>query len=138
MIQPAAVWELCMAVITLPRNVWKSKLDKIHHISEKEFKFINWLPSSKRVYQYINTITYNFVNNIYPSYLNEIFKFAPHCRIGTRNNFSKLKNPFCKTNMGQKTNSYIDPSVWNSLPDSIEEANTLLSNIMSKSITWLE
>ena len=62
-------------------------------------------------------------------------KFAPHCRIGTRNNFSKLKNPFCKTNMGQKTNSYIDPSVWNSLPDAIEEANTLLSNIMSKSIT---
>ena len=51
---------------------------------------------------YVNTITYNFVNNSYPYYQNEIFVFAPHFRIGTRNNSSKLKNPFHKTNMGQK------------------------------------
>ena len=66
------------------------KLDKIHHISEEEFKSINWLPNSKRVDWWINTITYNFINNTCPYYLNEIFEFAPHCRIGTRNNFSKL------------------------------------------------
>ena len=35
--------------------------------------------------------------------LNEIFEFAPHYRIDTRNNFSKIKNPFRKTNIRQKT-----------------------------------
>ena len=38
---------------------------------------------------------------------------------------SKLKNPFCKTNMRQKAISYIGPSIWNSLPDSIKRANRL-------------
>ena len=70
------------------------KLDKIHHMSEEEFRLITWLPTSKRVHQCINTITYNFVNKTCPYYLNEIFEFAPHCRIDTRNNFPKLKNPF--------------------------------------------
>ena len=101
------------------------KLDKMHHISEEEFKLINWLPTSKRVDQCINTITYNFVNNTCPYYLNDIFEFAPHCSIGTRNNFSKLKNHFRETNMGQKAISYIGTSIWNSLPDSIKRANSL-------------
>ena len=70
------------------------KLDKMHHISEKDFRLINWLPTSKRVDQCKNTTTYNFTNNTYPYYLNEVFEFAPHCRIDTRNNFTKLKNPF--------------------------------------------
>ena len=95
------------------------QLDKMHHIFEKGFRLINWLPTSKRVDQFI--ITYNFVNNIYPYYLNEIFEFATHCRIGTRNNFSKLKNPFSKTNMGQKAISYTGPSIWNNWPDSIKD-----------------
>ena len=101
------------------------KLDKIHHISEEEFRLINWLPNSKRVDQCINAITYNFFNNTCPFYLNEIFEFAPHYRTGTRNNISKLKNPFCKTNMGQKIISYLGPSIWISLPDSIKKASNL-------------
>ena len=102
------------------------KLDKMHHISENGFRLINWLPTSKRVDQCINTITYNFVNNTCPYYLNEIFEFAPHCRIGTRNNFSKLKNLLRKTNMGQKATSYIGPSISNSLPYSFKRANSLM------------
>ena len=68
---------------------------------------------------------YNFVNNTWPYYLNEIFEFAPHCTIGTRTNFSKLKNTFRKTKMGQKTISYIGPSIRNSLPDSIKKVKNL-------------
>ena len=84
----------------------------MHRLSEEKFKSINWLPTSKRVDQCINTVSYNYVNHTCPYYLNEIFQFAPHCRIGTRNNFSKLKNPFRKTNMGQKAISHIGPSIW--------------------------
>ena len=57
---------------------------------------INWLPTSKKVDQCINTITFNFINNTC-SYVNEIFGFAPHCKIDT-----KMKHPYRKTNMAQK------------------------------------
>ena len=67
----------------------------------------------------------HFVNNTCHYYLNKIFELALHCRIDTRNTFSKLKNPLCKTNMGQKAVSYIGPSIWNGLPDSIKRANSL-------------
>ena len=64
------------------------KLEKMHHVSEKDFRLINWLSISKRVDQCINTITYNFINNSYPYYLNETFEFSPHFRIDARTNFS--------------------------------------------------
>ena len=112
----------------------------MYHISEAEFRLINWLPSSKRVRQCINTITYNFVNNTCPYYLNKIFAFAPNCRIGTRINFFKLKNPFRKRNMGQKTITYIGPFIWNSLPDSTKKANNLNTfkhNVKKHYLTWI-
>ena len=83
-------------------------------------------------------LTHKFFYNTCPYYLNKVFEFAPNCRIGTRNNFSKLKNSFCKTNMGQKTISYIGPSIWNSLPDSIKKANflnTFKHNVKKYSLT---
>ena len=90
------------------------RLDKMYHISGKDFRLINWLPTSNRVDQCINTITFKFVNNICPYYLKEIFN-----RIDTRNKFAKLKILFRKTNMRQKAISFVGPSLWNSLPELI-------------------
>ena len=45
--------------------------------------------------------------------------------IDTRNSFAKLKYPFRKTNTGQKTLSYIGPSLWNNLPETIKKTNNL-------------
>ena len=73
------------------------------NISLAEFRSIDWLPTKERVHQCINTITFKFFNKNCSFYLNEIFEFAPHCRIDTRNSFAKLKQPFRKTNTGQKT-----------------------------------
>ena len=82
--------------------VWYPNVnEKLHHISEKKFRLINWLPTNKRVDQCLNIVTYNSVNNICLYYLNKIFEFAPHHRIKKRNNFFKLKN------------LYIGPSIWN-------------------------
>ena len=91
------------------------KLDKRHHISSKEFESINWLPVNKRVHQCINAITFKFVNNACPHYLNEVYEYAPQWRIESRSNFVKFKVPFQKTNMGQSGLSYIGPSLWNNL-----------------------
>ena len=113
------------------------KLYKMHGISEEEFKSTNWLPTSKRVDQCINTTTYNIVSNTCPYYLNEIFEFAPHCSIGTRNNFSKRKNSFYKTNMGQKTISYFGPSTWNSLLERANSLNTFKHNVKKHYLTWV-
>ena len=49
------------------------RLDKKHHISDKDFRLINWLPTSKRVDHCINTIKFKFVNSTCPDYLKEIF-----------------------------------------------------------------
>ena len=99
--------------------IFSLKLDKMHHISDKDFRLINWLPTNKRVDQYINTITFKFVNNTCLYYLKEIFEFATHCRIDTRNKFAKLKILFRKTNMRQKVISFVGPSLWNNIPELI-------------------
>ena len=101
------------------------RLNKMLHISLAEFRSINWLPTKERVHQCINAISFKFVNKNCPFYLNEIFEFAPHCRIDTRNSLAKLKHPFRKTNTGQKTLSCIGPSLWNNLPETIKKTNNL-------------
>ena len=97
------------------------RLDNMQHISLGEFRSINWLPTKERVHQYINAITFKFVNKNCPFQLNEIFELAPQCRIDTRNSFAKLKHPFRKTNTGEKTLSYIGPSLWNNLHEAIKK-----------------
>ena len=87
------------------------KMDKRHHISSKEFESINWLLVYKRVHQYLNAMSFKFVNNACSHYLNEVYEYFPQCRIEARINFAKLKVPFRKTNMGQKDLSYNGPSL---------------------------
>ena len=72
------------------------KVYKRHHISSKESESINWLPVYKRVHQFINVITFKFLNNACPHYLNEVYECAPQCRIESRSNFAKLRFLFGK------------------------------------------
>ena len=58
--------------------------------------------------------------------MKEVFEYASQGRISSRNNYAKLKVPFRKTTMGQKSLSYIGPSVWNKLPSSMKR------NILNK------
>ena len=87
------------------------RLDKMQHISLAKFRSIHWFHTKERVYQCINAMIFKFVNKNCPFYLNEIFEFAPHSRIGTINSFAKLKLPSRKTKRGQKTLSYIGLSL---------------------------
>ena len=97
------------------------KLDKMHHISEEDFKTINWLPVDQRVQQSLNVTVFKYVNKACPYYMKEVFEYASQGRISSRNNYAKLKVPFRKTTMGQKSLSYIGPSVWNKLPSSMKK-----------------
>ena len=75
-------------------------LDKMTHISDKEFKTLNWLPVTETINQCINSIVFKYVNDQCPNYLNGVFQTAPENSIQTRGSFLKLKCPFRKTNSG--------------------------------------
>ena len=92
----------------------------MHHISEEGFKTINWLPVIQRVLQSLNDTVFKYVNNACPYCMKEVFEYASQGRISSRNNYARLKVPFRKTTMGQKSLSYIGPSVWNKLPSSMK------------------
>ena len=70
----------------------------------------------QRVQQSLNVTVFKYVNKACPYYMKEVFEYASQGRISSRNNYAKLKVPFRKTTMGQKSLSYIGPSVWNKLP----------------------
>ena len=47
---------------------FRLRRDKMHHISEEDFRSINWLPTSNGVNQCINTIAFKFFNKSCPFY----------------------------------------------------------------------
>ena len=90
------------------------QLDKMSHISQKEFETINWLPIKERYNQCVNSIAFKHFDNQCPHYLNEIFMKAPESISSLRNSQQKLQQPFRKTNTGQNALSSIGPALWNS------------------------
>ena len=99
------------------------QLDKMSTISHKEFKVLNWLPVINRFEQCVISIVFKFINGNCPYYLNEVFEFAPEGNISLRNNFLKLKRPFRNANTGQKAFSFIGPSFWNQISETLKKTD---------------
>ena len=100
------------------------QLDKMTHISHKEFEILHWLPVTKRFNQCIDSIIFKYVNNQCPNYLNEDFQTAPENNIQTIR-FLKLKCPFRKTKVGQMALPYIGLTIWSKTPDMLKRTNNL-------------
>ena len=100
-------------------------LDKMAHISQNEFKKLNWLPISDRTNQCILSATFKFVNDIGPNYLNGRFQWAAESNRTLQNNYLKLKHPLCKITAGQNSLSFLGPSKWNKLPESTKKCNNI-------------
>ena len=94
-------------------------------ISHKEFKDLNWLLVINKFEQSVTSIVFKFINSNCPYYLNEVLEFAPEGSISLRNNFLKLKQPFPNTNTGQKALSFIGPSFWNQIPETLKKTDNL-------------
>ena len=101
------------------------QLDKNSTISHKEYEDLNWLPVINRFEQCVMSIVFKFINGNCPYYLNEVFEFALEGNISLRNNFLKLKRPFRNTNTGQKALSFIGPSFWSQIPETLKKTNNL-------------
>ena len=101
------------------------QLHKMSTISHKGLKDLNCLPAIDKFKQCVISIVFKFINSNCPYYWNEVFEFAPEGNIGLRNNFLKLRRPFRNTNTGQKALSFIGPSFWNQIPETIKKINNL-------------
>ena len=91
-------------------------LDKMAHISQNEFKKLNWLPISDRINQCALSTTFKFVNDTVPKYLNEVFQWVAESNRTLINDNRKLKHSFRKATAGQNSLSFLGPSKWNKLP----------------------
>ena len=60
------------------------ELDKVAHISHKEFETLNWLPVTERFNQSISSNIFKYVNDQCTNDLNEVFQTAPENNIQTR------------------------------------------------------
>ena len=94
-------------------------------VSTPEFGDINWLPIEDRFHQCISSTIFKFFCNKCPSYMSEIFTPVGHSQYNTRNSYLKLQQPFRKTTIGQKSLSFIGPSIWNKLPESLKKTKNV-------------
>ena len=75
------------------------QLDKMSHISQKQFETIIWLPIKERYSQCINSIAFKYVDNQCVHYLNDVFVKAPES--------SSSQQPFHKINTGHNALYFI-------------------------------
>ena len=61
------------------------QLDKMSHISQKEFEANNWLPFKERYSQCVNSIVFKYFDNQCPHYLNQVFMKASESSSSLRN-----------------------------------------------------
>ena len=72
------------------------QLDKMSHISHKEFEIINWLLIKEKYNQCVNSIAFKYFDNQCRHYLNEIFMKAPESTSPLRNSYQKRQQLFRK------------------------------------------
>ena len=115
--------------VTQNKCIHFCQLDKISIVSHKEIKDLNWLPVINRFEQCVISIVFKFINSNCLYYLNEVFQFAPEGNISLRSNFLKLKQPFQNTNTIQKALSFIGPSFWNQIPETLKLVSAIFYEI---------
>ena len=89
------------------------------------FEKINWLPINNRFKECISSRTFNFFNNKKPPYMKDVIKQTNYTNMNSKTSFLKLNQPLQKSNHGQKRLSYIAPTIWKSLPDSLKATKGL-------------
>ena len=103
------------------------KLGNRSHIGVKEFETINWLPVGARVEQCVNTHIYKRFHNLCPDFMKNVFPLPDFSERCTRKSSFKLMKPFRKSVYGQRALSFLGPSIWNNLPNSIKGTTSVNS-----------
>ena len=85
------------------------KLNSRQYIGAKEFKEINWLPTKEKVEQHVATKLLKCCKGTSPFYVNE--HFVPSRNMHSTRSYMALGIPLKRSNLGQKSVSFIEPSI---------------------------
>ena len=98
---------------------------------------LHWLPVKFRIEFKILLLTYKALNNMAPSYLKElIVPYHPTRALRSQNSGLLVVPKVSKSRVGARAFSYQAPLLWNHLPVSVQEADTL-STFKSRLKTFL-
>ncbi len=96
---------------------------KYEHISPV-LSTLHWLPIKHRIHFKISLITYKALNA--PQYLSELLShYSPSRPLRSQNSGHLIIPRISKSTAGRRSFSYLAPKLWNNLPNTVREADTL-------------
>ncbi len=98
---------------------------KYDHISPV-LSTLHWLPTKHRIDFKILLITYKALNGLAPQYLSELLShYSPSRPLRSQNSGHLIIPRISKSTAGGRSFSYLAPKLWNNLPNTVREADTL-------------
>ncbi len=87
---------------------------------------LHWLPIKHRIYFKILLITYKALNGLALQYLSELLSYySPPRPLHCQNSGHLIIPRILKSTAGGRSLSYLAPKLWNNLPNTVREADTL-------------
>ncbi len=104
---------------------YKNASRKYEHISPV-LSTLHWLPTKHRIDFKILLITYKALNGLAPQYLSELLShYSPSRPLRSQNSGHLIIPRISKSTAGGRSFSYLAPKLWNNLPNTVREADTL-------------
>ncbi len=98
---------------------------KYDHISPV-LSTLHWLTTKHRIDFKILLITYKALNGLAPQYLSELLShYSPSRPLRSQNSGHLIIPRISKSTAGGRSFSYLVPKLWNNLPNTVREADTL-------------
>ncbi len=98
---------------------------KYDHISPV-LSTLHWLPIKHHIDFKILLITYKALNGLAPQYLSKLLShYSPPCPLRFQNSGRLIIPRISKSTAGGRSFSYLAPKLWNNLPNTVREADTL-------------
>ncbi len=98
---------------------------KYEHISSV-LSTLYWLPIKQHIDFKILLITYKALNGLAPQYLSELLShYSPSRPLHSQNSGHLIIPRISKSTAGGRSFSYLVPKLWNNLPNTVREADTL-------------
>ena len=101
------------------------RLLRICHITPI-LKKLHWLPIDLRIHFKVLVFCYRSINNIAPGYLCDLVSLYTPSRALRSSDKCLLDVPATKTKYSNRSFSAMAPVLWNSLPLSLRQSNSLL------------